>query len=113
MSYLYEPNAALMKSGAFDLIGKRYGLKKLHRNTQLFTSDELKSFPGRRFAILEVKPYKPGRLALDQGHVSVRNFPESVDLIRKRNRIRPGGSDYFFFVRAADEGLKVLKTKKV
>ena len=113
LEYLYEPNAAMLKSGAFDLIGQRYGLKKLHRNTHLFTSNELIAFPGRRFSILEVLPYKPGRLDLRQGHVSARNFPESVDLIRKRNRIRPGGSDYFFFVRSADEGLKVLKTKKV
>lgn len=113
LAFLYEPNAALMKSGAFDLIGQRYGLKKLHPNTHLFTALEQRHFPGRCFAIREVLPYKPGRMPFKQGHVSTRNFPESVDLIRKRNRIRPGGEEYLFFVRVADNSLKVLRTDKV
>lgn len=48
--YLYEPNAALMKGGAFKLIGQRYGLSMLHKNSHLYTSDVLSdSFPGRVF----------------------------------------------------------------
>ncbi|MGB5371122.1 MAG: class I SAM-dependent methyltransferase, partial [Flavobacteriaceae bacterium] len=37
LSYLYEPNAAIMKSGGFKSIGNRYHLKKLHPNTHLYT----------------------------------------------------------------------------
>lgn len=40
--YLYEPDVALLKTGAFNLIGERYDLKKLHPQTQLYTSNLLK-----------------------------------------------------------------------
>jgi len=50
--YLYEPNAAIMKSGAFKLIGNRYALNKLHKNTHLYTSnDYIPEFPGRIFEV--------------------------------------------------------------
>jgi len=50
LQYLYEPNSSVMKSGAFNLVAERFGLKKLHKNTHLYTSNELMpDFPGRIF----------------------------------------------------------------
>ena len=111
--YLYEPGAALLKAGAFKLAGTRYGLGKLHRHTHLYTSEKLIPYPGRRFRILETHPYKPGRLPYREGHVNSRNFPEDVARIRKRNRIKSGGNTYLFFVRAADDALRVLAAEAV
>ena len=36
LSYLYEPNAAIMKSGAFNLISSRLNVFKLHENTHIY-----------------------------------------------------------------------------
>ena len=37
--FLYEPNAAILKSGAFDLVSEEFKVNKLHKNTHLYTSD--------------------------------------------------------------------------
>lgn len=111
MKYLYEPNACMLKAGAFKITALRYGLVKLHPSTHLYTSNSLISFPGRRFEIREILPYKPGKLPFRKANVSSRNFPESVALIRKRNRISDGGNTYLFFVRCMDESLGVLVTQ--
>ena len=56
--YLYEPGVACMKAGCFKLLSQRYGLDKLHRNSHLYTSDELVSdFPGRIFEVVNVVPF--------------------------------------------------------
>jgi len=49
--YLYEPNSAIMKSGAFDQVGIFYELNKLHKHSHLYTSNEQRDFPGRIFEI--------------------------------------------------------------
>ena len=106
--YLYEPSAAMLKAGAFHLAGVRFGLTKAHRHTHLYGSPECLAFPGRRFRIVDSQPYKPGKLPYRDGHVNVRNFPESVDTLRKRNRIKSGGDRYLFFYRDWNEQLRVI-----
>lgn len=101
LSYLYEPNAAIMKSGVFETLGETFHLLKLHSNTHLFTSEELKDFPGRRFKIEKTLPYKKKALksALKEGkaHVTTRNFPETVMTIRNKFSLKEGGNTYLFF----------------
>ena len=113
MRYLYEPNASMLKAGAFKTTAQQYGLFKLHPSTHLYTSDSLIDFPGRRFEINKRLPYKPGKLAYRKANVSCRNFPEPVATIRKRNRIKDGGTIYLFFVRCTDDSLCVLETEPV
>lgn len=113
MQYLYEPNAAILKAGGFKVAAVRYGLKKLHPHTHLYTSDTLVDFPGRRFKILQNINYKPGKLPFKKANVSTRNFPESVATIRKRNRIQDGGETYLFFVRTSTGSLRVLSCERL
>jgi len=100
--YLYEPNAAILKSGAFDLISERFKVNKLNRNTHLYTSDTLMDFPGRRFVIEKVIPYSRSEirkaLTFKKANISIRNFPESVERLRKKWKIQDGGDIYLFFV---------------
>jgi hypothetical protein len=112
-TYLYEPNASLLKAGAFKTVGARFGLGKLHRHTHLYTSETLIPFPGRVFKILRTLPYKPGKLPFHKANVSVRNFPENVSRIRKRNRIKDGGNTYLFFIKSLDDSLQVLACEPV
>lgn len=108
LKYLYEPNAAILKAGGFKTAALAYGLRKLHPQTHLYTSDTLVPFPGRRFELRGMHPYKPGKLPFKKANVSARNFPESVARIRQRNRIADGGESYLFFVRCMDGSLQVL-----
>ena len=51
-SYLYEPNASVLKAGAFRSLSSLYKVEKLHPNSHLYTSDAyIPDFPGRKFRI--------------------------------------------------------------
>ncbi|MEM7380541.1 MAG: class I SAM-dependent methyltransferase, partial [Bacteroidota bacterium] len=115
-NFLYEPNAAILKAGAFKLIAEKYGLYKLHEHSHLYTSDQLLEFPGRRFHIKKVLPYNKKQiktLKLSKANFSTRNFPESVSSIRKKLKIRDGGEHYVFFTTNLQGKLAVLLCERV
>ena len=116
LTWLYEPNAAIMKSGMFSSVGEQFQLKKIHPNTNLFTSEALKEFPGRTFKILKILPYKRKQLKTEfdfkQAHISTRNFPLSVENLRKQLKLKDGGDIYLFFVTNSEEEKVVLVCKK-
>ncbi|KGO87735.1 SAM-dependent methyltransferase [Flavobacterium rivuli WB 3.3-2 = DSM 21788] len=99
--YLYEPNSAIMKSGAFDAVSTVYSLQKLHKHSQLYTSDILINFPGRRFNINQVLPYQKAEIKQHiegkKMNVTARNFPLQVTDILKKWKIKDGGDTYAFF----------------
>lgn len=104
-SYLYEPNAAIFKSGAFNAVAEKFGLKKIAPNSHLYTSEVLIDFPGRRFEIIEVLAYHKKEMKnfiKTKANVSTRNFPESVAKIRKKWKIKDGGTSYLFFTTTLD-----------
>jgi len=98
--YLYEPNAAILKSGAFKSVAKHYALHKLHEHSHLYTSNLLLDFPGRRFLVKQTLFYNKKEiqgLKLSKANITTRNFPESVASIRKKHKIKDGGNEYLFF----------------
>lgn len=115
-TYIYEPYACLLKTGHFNAIANTYGLQKLAQHTHLYTSDQLVSFPGRRFEITEQisfhKPLVKQTLGQKKAHVSTRNFPLKVDEIRKMFKILEGEQVYTFFTTNAQQEKIVLLTKK-
>jgi 16S rRNA G966 N2-methylase RsmD len=107
-SYLYEPNAAILKSGGFTSIAKACNVHKLHKHSHLYTSNELVLFPGRSFKIERILPYKKDKSLLQtKANITTRNFPESVAQIRKKLKIKEGGDSYIFATTTFD-ALKVL-----
>lgn len=114
--YLYEPNAAILKSGAFDLISETLNVYKLNKNTHLYTNDTLIDFPGRRFTIEEVVPYSKTEikkaLTFKNANISIRNFPESVEKLRKKWKIKDGGDIYLFFITALEGKKQMLICSK-
>ena len=116
-NYLYEPNAAIMKSGGFDEVGTFYKLKKLHKHSHLYTNSEIVIFPGRVFVIenfvfyhnKEMKNFLEGK----QSNITTRNFPETVENIRKKWKIKEGGNRYCFFTTDKNENKIVLICKKI
>lgn len=115
-NYLYEPNASILKAGAFKLIGKDYKVRKLNLHSHLYTSEELVQFPGRSFKIEKVIDYNKKelkKLSDTKANITVRNFPENVANIRKRFKIKDGGSDYLFFTTINKNKFKVIKCTKI
>jgi hypothetical protein len=114
--YLYEPNASIMKSGAFDAVAYEYKLHKLHKHTHLYTCEELIDFPGRRFMIDKVVPYNKTQMKPVEGgkmNITVRNFPLSVEELRKKWKIRDGGDTYAFFTTNIKNEKIVLLCSKI
>ena len=118
MDYLYEPNPALMKAGCFKLLTERYGVYKLHKNSNLFTSDKLiMDFPGRVFEVEGWAPYhKKVKQTLlhdvEKASIAVRNFPLSVAELRKALKIADGDAVYLFATTKKGEEKVIIRTKK-
>jgi len=98
LTYLYEPNPSLLKAGPFKLISSRLGIHKLHNNTHFYTNDSILSrFPGRIFSVVEFVKLD-SKLAAQfpggQANVISRNFPLTVDEVRKKTGLREGGDLY-------------------
>jgi hypothetical protein len=98
LEYLYEPNASIMKAGAFKLIGERYQLNKLSVNTHLYTSEELiPDFPGRIFQIEQLNPNQKelhSLLPAKQVNILTRNYPLRPEELKKKLNLRDGGDKY-------------------
>ena len=115
LQYLYEPNGAIMKSGAFNAVSHHYNIAKLHKHTQLYTSNELIEFPGRRFTIQEIVPYQKTGIKQLEGkkmNITVRNFPIQAEEIRKKLKIKDGGDTYAFFTTNLNNEKIVLLCSK-
>lgn len=109
--YLYEPDVALLKSGAFDGIGLIYDLQKLDSQTQLYTSNQIKrAFPGRIFEIKE--SFTKNDLKKQKnltGNVIVRNYPGKPDELVKAFKIKPSREEFLIFTRINTLGYLILK----
>lgn len=101
-SFLYEPNASIMKAGCFGLITHRYPVKALATDSHLFvSSEEIEDFPGRRFVVNAVTTMNKKELAhalagITRANVAVRNFPMSAQQLRQRLHLADGGEHYIF-----------------
>ena len=85
-AYIYEPNAAIIKAGAFKLVAQRYGLCKMAPNTHLYLSQQfVENFPGRVWQIVEsnIKDTKNTKAS-----ILTRNYPLSPEQLRKKLKIK-------------------------
>ena len=116
--YLYEPNASILKAGAFRNVACIYKVKKLHPNSHLYTSGEpIKNFPGRSFRItgvctLNKKELKGVLGDLKKANITVRNFPSSVAELRKRIKLSEGGEVYLFATTLNNEQKVLIRCEK-
>jgi hypothetical protein len=118
LKYIYEPNTSVMKSQGFTALANRYGIAKLASNSHLFTSDSLiLDFPGRRFEVLNECNYvqnEVNRFLKDgKANVSVRNFPESVDQVKTKLKIKDGGETYILATSSVMKKRLILVCKQV
>ena len=118
LNYLYEPNPAVMKAGCFKLLTERFGVFKLHKNSNLYTSEQLvSSFPGRIFEVeswstFNKKVKQTLLYDVDKASIAVRNFPLSVAELRKSLKIVDGDETYLFATTIKGEEKVIIRTKK-
>ncbi|MEJ5996334.1 hypothetical protein WG904_18035 [Pedobacter sp. Du54] len=112
--YLYEPDVALLKSGAFNFIGKAFGLQKLHQHSHLYFSDTINAdFLGRIFeikSILTLNELKKEKNLI--GNVVVRNYPEKAENLVKKHKIVSNNDDFIIFTQNSN-GYLAIKAKIV
>ena len=117
LTYIYEPNAAILKSGGFHEVSHQLEVFKLHQHSHLYTSDQLIDFPGRQFIITQSMPYDKKKikkfLGQEKANITIRNFPKSVAQIRKETKIKEGGNLFLFFTTNLKGKQIVLFCKKV
>ncbi len=118
LNYLYEPNPAVMKAGCFKMLTERFCVCKLHKNSNLYTSNQLiTDFPGRIFEVVDWATYnKKVKQTLLQGvekaSIAVRNFPLSVAELRRVLKIKDGDIVYLFATTLKGEEKVIIRTKK-
>lgn len=115
-AFLYEPNASIMKAGCFEALEARYPVSQVAPNSHLFLSDvEIGDFPGRKFQILAISSMNKQDIkckfeeiinqkltSMKSANITVRNFPMSVDQLRKKLKLKDGGDVYIFATTGAN-----------
>ena len=115
-TYLYEPNAAILKSGGFKSVASQFDITKLHQHSHLYSSDKCIDFPGRKFKIDQYLPYQKSsfkKMKISKANITTRNFPESVEQIRKKFKIKDGGDIYIFLTTTLEYGKTLLICSKI
>ncbi len=116
-TYIYEPNSSILKAGAFKSISTHFDLDKLDINTHLYSSDNLLAdFPGRIFKVEKIFSFSKAGISglksiTSKANITVRNFPLTVQEIRKKTGIKEGGNHYIFASKFRNDNLMILCKK--
>lgn len=117
--FIYEPNVAIMKAGAFKSIAQEFDLNKIAVNTHLYHSElYIPNFPGRIFATEQTyssskKDIKSLKTNIKNANIIVRNFVLSVDELKKKLEIHDGGDDYLLAFRNVDAVNLIVHCKRL
>lgn len=106
--FIYIPNNAILKAGIFNLISERFGLKKLHPNTHIYTSSEkINDFPGREIEMEVIE----SKQVIKKGQFNIisKNYPLKPEDIKKKYGLKDGGKDYLIFTQSK-KGKIILKS---
>ena len=117
-NYIYEPNSAILKAGAFNSISVQLGLKKLHTSTHIYSADEIISdFPGKAYRVLYDLEYNKKIIARHipdkKANIKTYNFSHSPEQVKKKLGLKDGGDRYLFCVKTMNEKYRILITEKI
>ena len=119
LNYLYEPDVALLKAGAFKKIAIDYQLKKIQAHTHLYTSDKSQDdFPGKIFKIESVKPYSKSNVATliekeKDFHVLTRNATVTPEQVKKQFKLVERGNRYLIIFKGGNGESFVVKAVRL
>lgn len=116
-NYLLEPNASILKAGAFKQIAARFPVNKLHSNTHLYTTDqEVAKWPGRTF---KIEASDVDKTVLQQytknGSINVltRNYPVSANDLKKKYKLKDGGDFFLIGFTNQKEKVRLVIARKI
>lgn len=115
MTYLYEPNASIMKAGCFEELERFFGVEAISANSHLYLSERrLVDFPGREFVVDQMLSLKEAQRMLkgQKANVSCRNFPMKPDELKRKLGVSDGGDCYVFGTKTAQSQHIVLVARK-
>jgi 16S rRNA G966 N2-methylase RsmD len=106
--YLIEPYSPILKAGAFRSFGKKFGLKKMHPNSHVYTCEDLPdAIPGRIFEVIQEinNPKKELKQLFPAGKVNVitRNYALSADELKKKYRLKDGGDKFLIGTKVGEK----------
>ncbi|WP_297336187.1 class I SAM-dependent methyltransferase [Algoriphagus sp.] len=117
-NYLIEPLSGILKAGAFTLFAARFGLKKLEKNSHVYTCSALpkNSIPARIFEIIEeIPPNKKVIKALfPAGKVNVicRNYSQGAHELKKKLGLKDGGEEFLIGTKSPS-GFKLFRCRRI
>lgn len=112
--HIYEPNASIMKAGGLGALCGRYGVRQVAVNSNLFVSEKsAEDFPGRHFVINSVsgmnkKELRQSLSTIKKANITTRNFPLQAEELRRRLKLKDGGSTYIFATTIADGSHRLI-----
>lgn len=117
-TYIYEPNATILKAGAFKSIATHFNLAKIAPNSHLYTSESLvENFVGRSFICEAVCKFDRKeiltKLPSPKANISTRNFPMKPEEIKKKLGLQDGGEYYLFATESSEKQKIVLICRKI
>ncbi len=100
LDYVYLPNASLTKAGAFKAPCIDFEVKKISANTHIYTSSNaVTDFPGKKYRVSKVLPYKKDSSLPSKLNLIIRNFPDDIKTISKKLKVRNGGKESLILYR--------------
>ncbi|MBX2843554.1 MAG: class I SAM-dependent methyltransferase [Flammeovirgaceae bacterium] len=116
--FLFEPNTSIMKAGLFKSVSQNLNLRKLHSNSHLYTFNRWQeNLPGRVFEIENIINFNKKELRklqnLKKANITARNFPLTVQQIRKKTGLTEGGDIFLFATTNLNNDLIIIKSKKI
>jgi hypothetical protein len=116
LKFIYEPNASILKSGAFRTIAAVFNVHKIHANTHLYTSDRfIENFPGRIFQTESFVKSDPKIIRnffpAGKGNVVTRNYPLTVEGLRKKINLKEGGDKFLIGCSGVKKKFLIVATK--
>ena len=117
--YIYEPYASFLKSGLFKTIANTYNVNKINVNSHLYTSSEyIEDFPGRKLEIVDMVEFnkKEAKRFFEKykkANITVRNFPITVEMLRKSYKVNSGGENYVFATTIFPSTKVLINCKKI
>ena len=112
-----------MKAGCFNLIGKRFGLKKTGLSTHYYITDSDKTaedlyslgkvFSIKRIATLDKRSLKAAGKDFPKAGVTARNIPMTSEMLRKKLGCNDGDEAHIFGLKSDTEGMLLIIGERI
>lgn len=114
--YLFEAHPGILKAGFFKSI-QELGFQKISTNTHLYSSaHRIDHAPGKMYRVIAKGPFDSqwilAHIPSNQANIHTRNFPLKPEEIRKKLKLKDGGSVDLFAYQNHLQKMEIAITEK-